>query len=192
LYRLLERAEHLVGFVKDRAFSATAPVPQKGDMESTFGTEHHVDLVQACMRAALVFAYGFLILRLGGRRCFGKWSALDFIISIIIGSCLARVITGEAPIAGTFAAVAVMLALHFLLAWAVSHSETMSRIIEGRTIILSHGAEVDEKVRKAHLVSHADIAEAMRDECLEGLEDLRKTKRLHLEPSGKISVVKRD
>jgi uncharacterized membrane protein YcaP (DUF421 family) len=84
-----------------------------------------------------------------------------------------------------------MLVLHFVLSWAVSRNETMSRIIEGSTIVLSHGTQVDETVRKAHQVSHADMAEAMRGECLDGLEDLPKTKRVHLEPSGKISVVKR-
>ena len=159
-------------------------------MEEVFGTLHHVTLLQECARAALVFAFGFLILRLSGRRTFGKWSALDFMISIIIGSSLARVITGEAPIDGTFSAVAVMVAMHLGLAWGVAHSEGMSNLIEGRTVVLSNGARVDEKIRKAHLVSNIDIAEAIRGECLDGLNDLSKTKCLHLEPSGKISVVK--
>jgi uncharacterized membrane protein YcaP (DUF421 family) len=159
-------------------------------MEQIFGTLHHVDLSQECARAALVFAYGFLILRLSGRRTFGKWSALDFIVSIIIGSSLARVITGEAPIDGTFAAIALMIALHLALSWAVAHSETMSRLIEGTTVVLAEGGMLDERARKIHLVSTADLGEAMRSECLGGLEDLVKTKRLHLEPSGKISVVK--
>jgi uncharacterized membrane protein YcaP (DUF421 family) len=161
-------------------------------MEDIFGMQHHVTLAQECARAALVFIYGFLILRLAGRRSFGKWSALDFIISIIIGSSLARVITGEAPIDGTFAAVALMVAMHWALSWAVAHSETMSRLIEGTTIILSQNGQLDHQVRRKHLISKADLAEAIRGECLAGLEDLPRTKRLHLEPSGKISVVKRE
>jgi uncharacterized membrane protein YcaP (DUF421 family) len=161
-------------------------------MEDIFGMQHHVTLLQECVRAGLVFIYGFVILRLSGRRAFGKWSALDFIISIIIGSSLARVITGEAPIDGTFAAVAVMMAMHLGLSWAVTLSETMSRIIEGSTIVLSKEGQLDERARKTHLVSKTDLAEAMRGECLSGLEDLPKTQRVHLEPSGKISVVKRE
>src|SRR3954452_25140638 len=106
-------------------------------MDEIFGTPHNVNLWQECARAALVFAYGFLVLRFSGRRTFGKWSALDFIVSIIIGSSLARVITGEAPIDGTFAAIALMVSMHLALSWAVSHSETMSRLIEGRTVALA-------------------------------------------------------
>jgi len=159
-------------------------------MEEIFGTVHNVTLGQECARAALVFIYGFLILRISGRRAFGKWSALDFIVSIIVGSSLARVITGEAPIDGTFSAVALMILLHLGLSWAVAHSDTLSRLIEGTTIKLTEGAFIDQKKRKSHLVSNADLDEALRAECLGGLEDLKKTKRLHLEPSGKISVVK--
>jgi len=159
-------------------------------MEQIFGTPHNLNLWQECARAALVFLYGFLILRLSGRRTFGKWSALDFLVSIVIGSSLARVITGDAPIDGTFSAVALMVAMHLALSWGVAHSETISRIFEGTTIVLAHGGKLDDKARKAHLVSIADIGEAMRSECLGGLEDLSQTKRLHLEPSGKISVVK--
>lgn len=159
-------------------------------MESLFGTPHNVTFGQECARAALVFIYGFLVLRLSGRRAFGKWSALDFVVSIIIGSSLARVITGEAPIDGTFSAVAIMILMHLALSWAVAHSDALSRLIEGKTVELSKGVSIDQRVRKSHLVSNADLDEALRAECLGGLEDLGKTKRLHLEPSGKISVVK--
>src|ERR1700712_699528 len=113
-------------------------------MEAIFGTPHNVTLLQECARAALIFIYGFLILRLAGRRSFGKWSALDFIVSIIVGSSLARVITGEAPIDGTFAAVAVMILMHLALSWAVAQSDTMSRLIEGTTIVLSKGEKLDD------------------------------------------------
>lgn len=159
-------------------------------MEHIFGTQHNVNLWQESARAALVFAYGFLVLRITGRRTFGKWSALDFILSVVIGSALARVITGEAAIDGTFLAVAVMVALHLLLAWCAAHNDLLSHLIEGSSVVLSKDGTMDENVRKAHLVSNADVAEAIRGECLGGIEDITKTKRLHLEPSGKISVVK--
>ena len=159
-------------------------------MEQIFGTLHNVSLLQECARAALVFIYGYLILRIAGRRSFGKWAALDFIIQIIVGSALARVITGDATIDGTFVAVAVMMGLHFFLSWAVAHSDTCSHLLEGRTVILAESGQLDQAKRKAHLVSTADLAEALRAECLGGLEDLGKIKRVHLEPSGKISIVK--
>jgi uncharacterized membrane protein YcaP (DUF421 family) len=161
-------------------------------MNGLFGSIHNVTLPQECARAVLVFIYGYVLLRLAGRRSFGKWAALDFIIQIVVGSALARVITGDATIDGTFAATAIMVGMHFCLSWTVAHNDSFSHPLEGRTIVLSEGSHIDQKARKAHLVSTADLGEALRAECLGGLEDLEKTKRLHLEPSGKISVVKKE
>jgi len=49
--------------------------------------------LQECVRTVLVFAYGLLLVRLAGRRIFGKWSALDIIVSIMVGSNLSRALT---------------------------------------------------------------------------------------------------
>ena len=159
-------------------------------MSQLFGTLHNVTVGQECARAALVFIFGYVLLRMAGRRSFGKWAALDFIIQIIVGSALARVITGDATIDGTFLAVLVMVAMHFALSFAVARSERLSHLVEGRTVIFSENCVLDDDKRKAHLVSMADLAEALRAQCLGGIEDLERTKRIHLEPSGKISIVK--
>ena len=70
-------------------------------------------------------------------------------------------ITGEAPIDGTFSAVAIMIAMHWALSWGVAHSDAFSRVIEGTTVELSKGMFVDQDLRKSHLVSNADLDEAL-------------------------------
>jgi uncharacterized membrane protein YcaP (DUF421 family) len=160
-------------------------------VETLFGTEHNVTVLQECARAFLVFLYGFAVLRISGRRTFAKWSALDILVSIIVGSALARVITGDATIEGTFAAVAVMVAMHYALCFALARSEAFSRLIEGETVVLSRGKAIDEYARRKFQISKCDMSEAMREAKLDGLADLEKTVRLHLEPTGKITVVKK-
>ena len=49
-------------------------------------------------------------------RVFGKWSALDIIVSIMVGSNLSRALTGSAPLVGTLAATTLLMALHWVLA----------------------------------------------------------------------------
>src|SRR5690242_20367418 len=89
-------------------------------METIFGvgaqTTMHLEWWQECARAVLIFAYGFILLRLTGRRIFGKWAALDIIVSIIIGSNLSRALTGQAPLGGTLLSTTLLIALHWLLA----------------------------------------------------------------------------
>ncbi|MGN6513764.1 MAG: DUF421 domain-containing protein [Lysobacteraceae bacterium] len=158
-------------------------------LETLLGTTGHLTLVQECTRGLLVFVYGLVVLRIAGRRVFGKWSALDFIVSIVIGSNLSRAITGNAPLWGTLAATTLLLVLHWLLARAAAQSVGLSRLLEGHAIPLGRDGTVDTPALKRHGVSGADIEQALR---AAGLETADGTRLVVLEPSGRISVLRAD
>src|ERR1700748_2179893 len=95
-----------------------------------FGVQNHLTVAQESARAVLIFSYGLLLLRLSGPRMFGHWSALDITITIMVGSALARAMTGSAPLVGTMAAAAVMAALHVILGHWVAHNEKFAHVVE--------------------------------------------------------------
>jgi len=159
-------------------------------MDAIFGVENDLTIAQECARAVVVFVYGLLLLRLSGRRTFGNFSALDVIVSIIVGSALARAMTGSAPFAGTLAAAAVLVVLHVLLAKLVARSSSLSRIIEGQPVRLAQAGRLDDVARLAAMISEADLSGAMRQHGLNGLSDISKVDAVVLEPSGRISVLK--
>lgn len=159
-------------------------------LTAIFGIQDHVSLLQECARAILIFLYGLILLRLSGRRTFGHWSALDIVISIIVGSALGRAMTGSAPLPGTMAAAAVMVGLHVLIASAVASSRRLSRIVEGKPVILIEQGRIDHKARKNAMISECDLAEALRQEGIDGENGLEEVQKMTLEPSGKISVIK--
>ena len=156
-------------------------------METVFGVEHNVSLAQECARAVLIFFYGLALLRLSGRRTFADWSALDVLISIIIGSNLSRALTGSVPLAGTLGASAVLVGLHVLLAHGVARYKSLSAVIEGKPIELGKGGSVDAQKRRRHMVSEGNLMEALRKK---GIEDVRRTERIVIEASGEITVIK--
>lgn len=160
-------------------------------MDAIFGVENDLTLAQECARAVLVFFYGLLLLRLSGRRTFGNFSALDIVVSVIVGSALARAMTGSAPLAGTLAASAVVVALHVFLAKLVARSPSVSRVVEGRPVRLVEGGHLDNAACRTAMISEADLSGAMRQHGLQGLSDIAKVDTVVLEPSGRISVLKR-
>jgi uncharacterized membrane protein YcaP (DUF421 family) len=160
--------------------------------ETIFGIQNHLALSQECARAVLLFFYGLALLRLSGRRTFGQWSALDIVVSIMVGSALARTMTGSAPLPGTMAAAAVLVLLHVALSAIVARNETLSRLVEGGTITLARNGTLDEAARKSHLISRSDLAEALRQQGVDGFLGMDNVKAIELEPSGKISVIKRE
>jgi uncharacterized membrane protein YcaP (DUF421 family) len=159
---------------------------------NVFGVQDHLSTAQESARAILIFGYGLLLLRLSGPRMFGHWSALDIIVSIMIGSALARAMTGGAPLVGTMAAAAVLAILHVVLAHFVARSDWLARIFEGTSSILVDRGKIDHQTRKRQKISLADLHEALREHGIDGEEKVGNVKVMTLEPSGKLSVVKID
>lgn len=158
-------------------------------MEAVFGSGQDLAWHQECARAVLIFVYGLVLVRIAGRRIFGKWSALDIVVSIIIGSNLSRALTGGAPLSGTLVATTLLVALHWVLARLVAFFPAFSRLVEGGSIELARHGTPRDSVRQRYAVSEADLSEALRQS---GVEDIAAARVVTLEPSGKITVLKHD
>src|ERR1700744_6437267 len=133
-----------------------------------FGVQNDLSTAQEAARAVLIFAYGFTLLRLCGPRMFGHWSALDIVISIMVGSALARAMTGSAPLVGTMVAAAVMAFLHVALAHAVARNGQIAHLVEGRSVTLVDHGNIDHAARKRAKISEADLREALREHGIDG------------------------
>ena len=156
-------------------------------IEVVFGTQGHVVWWQECLRAVLIFLYGLALVRLAGRRVFGKLAVLDIIVSFIVGSNLSRALTGSAPLVGTLAATTLLMGLHWVLAQWAARSRRGSRVLEGAAIKLATAGSLDLSKMKRDAISEADLAEALRQS---GVEQVSQTRLVMLEPSGKITVLK--
>jgi len=121
----------------------------------------------------LIFAYGLALVRIAGRRVFERWTALDIIVAMVVGSSLSRVMTGSAALGGTLAAMILLMALHWLLARAAVCWAWASRLLEGVPVVLARGGKAE--------------AEALRQN---GPEAVSGSRLIMLEPSGKITVLK--
>lgn len=146
----------------------------------------HLTWSQECSRAVLIFVYGLFMLRLLGRRIFGKWAALDIVVSMIVGSNLSRALTGTAPLAGTLVATTLLIGLHWCLAQMAARSRRLARLLEGAPIHVVRSGVLDDETRKRQSVTMADIHEAVRQKGLSGIEA---AKGVILEPSGKLAVL---
>ena len=135
----------------------------------------------------MVFIYGLALVRLAGRRVFGKWSAVDIIVSIVVGSNLSRAITGGAELWSTLAATTLLMVLHWILSHAAARWPRLSHLLEGRPIDLARDGRLDERALARHAVSEADLNEALRGS---GLDSVEGTRRVVLEPGGRIDVLK--
>jgi uncharacterized membrane protein YcaP (DUF421 family) len=149
------------------------------------GTQGHVTILQECARAAIVFVWGLLLVRVAGRRIFGRWAALDIVVAMVVGSNLSRAITGNAPFTGTLVATGLMIAIHWVVAHLASRYPAWSFIAEGGPIALVVRGQPCSRALMRYGVSKNDVNEALSEKGLNGLDDVEK---ITLEASGKINV----
>jgi len=126
------------------------------------------------------------MLRCTGRRTFAAWSAIDIVVSIMFGSSMSRVITGNAPMPGTFAAMSLLVLLHWLTARTVAHSQKLSLILEGPPVEIARSGVWNQNARLQEPISQSDLEEALRGS---GIKSVAQARLIVVEPSGKTSVL---
>ena len=143
---------------------------------------------QMSARAVIIFFFGLVLVRAAGKRVFGKWTALDIVVSIVIGSNLSRALTGNSPFVETMIATVVLVAVHSLLIAAGVRIPALGHLLKGRGVRLIEDGEPDLRAMRKHGIGENDLEEALRDA---GLEDASGVRVAYLERNGDISVVKR-
>jgi uncharacterized membrane protein YcaP (DUF421 family) len=144
---------------------------------------------QMSLRGTVIFFFGILLVRLAGKRAFGKASAFDIVLAIIIGSNLSRALTASAPFLPTLAASAALALLHRLLAWVAFETSWLGNLIKGSPRCLVSEGEPQKEAMRASQITEEDLHEALRLHA--GQEDLAGIEASYLERNGDISFVRR-
>jgi uncharacterized membrane protein YcaP (DUF421 family) len=140
---------------------------------------------QMCVRGVLIMLLGLLLIRLFGIRAFGKQSALDILVAIIVGSNFSRALTGNAPFVPTLATTSLIVALFWLLQRLAAHWRMLALILKGNPIVLIQGGESNEAAMRSAGVTNDDIEEAAR---LSGVSTSQRIVVARMERNGKIST----
>ncbi len=141
---------------------------------------------QTSLRALVVFGCGLLLVRIAGKRAFGKWAALDIVLAVIIGSNLSRTITGGAPFWPTIFATLAIVGLHAALSFGAVMWPDLGDWVKGRPARLIQNGKIDHRQLKRHGIGIRDLQQALR---LAGSTDPHDVASAHLERNGEISVV---
>ena len=143
---------------------------------------------QMSIRGVLVFAVGILAVRLASSRAFGKWTPLDIIFAVIVGSNLGRAMTGSAPFLPTVIASLLLVALHALLARASARWSWLSFLVKGGRVQLVRDGRLDKDAMRHAGLGKGDLEMALR---AQGHSDLSRVDCAYLERNGDISVLVR-
>jgi uncharacterized membrane protein YcaP (DUF421 family) len=152
-----------------------------------FGEGSELNALQMGLRAFTLFIIALILIRTSGIRTIGKQSSFDIVVSILLGAVLSRAIVGASPYWSTVFAGFVIVILHRLLAWICLRHSKLGVFLKGEERLLyTDGKFLKENMEKAFLTD-GDLLESVRLQI--NKNSLDSVKEIHLERSGKISVI---
>ena len=144
--------------------------------------------MDAVLRAAIVYLFVFVLLRLTGRRTMGEMDSFDFVLLLIIGEATQQAMLGEDySITHAFLLVLTLVLIDTGMSLLKQRSREAERIVDGVPLALvDDGRPRREFMEKERLVE-SDVLRAAREQ--HGLEELSQVKVAFLEADGKITVI---
>jgi uncharacterized membrane protein YcaP (DUF421 family) len=159
-------------------------------LAAIFGEGKDLSSFQMGMRAAAVFFASLVAVRISGRRSFGQRSSFDYVVAVLFGATLSRVIVGASPAIPTVIASLVIVSLHRVLAWACVHSRRLESLVVGVERELFRDGSFNERQLSEALITRADVLETVRKEL--GTQSLEGVSIAILERNGEISLIKKE
>jgi len=141
------------------------------------------------LRASAIFLLLFVLLRLFGKRQLGQMTPFEFVALIVVGDFVQQAIThNDFSVTAGILAVTTFGFWSLVLGWVSFRSGTMRRLLEGQPRILIQDGKMLDKVLQRDKITEAEVLSEMR---LSGIAQLDDVQWGILEPSGKISFLKR-
>ena len=153
-----------------------------------FGEGRDLDCLQMSCRAIVAFFETLILIRIAGIRTFGKKSAFDNVIIIMLGSILSRVVVGASPFLPTTVACLAFVLVHWLLAWLSLYNDTIGRWVKGEKSSLFKDGRPNARNMRRSRISEKDLEEGLRLRIND--ETFEQVKEIFIERNGEISVVK--
>jgi uncharacterized membrane protein YcaP (DUF421 family) len=142
------------------------------------------------LRATVLFAIVYLLLRLLGKRELGQLSPFDVVMLVTMGDLIQQGVThNDFSITGASLAIATFAFWSLVLGWITYLSPRLERMLDGEPrVIICDGRVLRENLRRDQLTL-GEIESEMR---LAGIASVQDVAWGIIEPNGKISFIGRD
>jgi uncharacterized membrane protein YcaP (DUF421 family) len=141
------------------------------------------------IRAAVIFAFLYLLMRMLGRRELSSMEPFDIILLVVIGDLVQQGVTqSDYSVTGALLAVSTIALLTVLVSWSSYRFGKLRPVLAGEPIVLIGDGELIEKNLRRQRLTVEEVESEARIEQINSLEDVRWA---ILETNGQISFVEK-
>ena len=147
------------------------------------------ELLMTAARAAAVYAFMLVVIRLLGKRTVGNFSAFDLLVALMLGEVVDELIYGDVMMLQGAVAILTLALLQYANSWLSYASPKLGAVLEGPPTVLVRCGRFDRRGMRQERMSEDDVRAELR---LRGIDDLGEVKLAMVEPDGAVSVLKED
>ena len=145
--------------------------------------------MEIVVRASVIFAFLFVLTRGLKKRSLGDLAPFELLLLMTVGDIVQQGITQEDfSVTGSVIAVSTFGFWVSVLTWLSWRSDRARRVIDGVPIVLVRDGATIDAAMALEQMPLAEVEEAARQAGVADLDDVRLA---ILEPSGRISIIKR-
>jgi uncharacterized membrane protein YcaP (DUF421 family) len=142
------------------------------------------------LRAAIVYVFLLVILRLTGRRQAGQLAPFDLVLLLVLSNAVQNAMNaGDNTVGAGLILAGTLIALNWGVGTLTARNATAERIIEGEPQILILDGKIYRDALRREEMSDLELKAALRQAGCESAEDVRIAV---LENNGAISVIRRE
>jgi uncharacterized membrane protein YcaP (DUF421 family) len=142
------------------------------------------------VRAALVYGFLFLLIRVGGKKHVGDLAPFDLVVLLILSETVqSALISDDKSLIGGLISAATLIGIVQVVGYVSWRSKKAERLFEGVPRILVRNGRVCRDVMSAERVTHSELVEALRRE---GCATLTNVRFAVLENDGSITIGRRE
>jgi len=145
-----------------------------------------IGVPELILRAVLVYAFIFVLLRVIGRKHVGELAPFDIIVLLILSDSVQNsLIANETSVTAGLISAASLFGVNQIVGYISAGSKRAERVLEGKPRILVRNGVVRKDVLAREQISVSELVEALRRE---GCSSLTKVRYAILENDGHISI----
>ncbi|MGH9712475.1 MAG: DUF421 domain-containing protein [Candidatus Acidiferrales bacterium] len=146
-------------------------------------------VAEKIIRALIVYFFMLIMFRLLGKRQVGQMTPFDLIVLLMLSNVLQNAMIGpDNSVVGGLIGASSILAVNWVISRVTFDSPRLERAIEGVPTVLVHDGRIVETNLRRETLSKEDLMSNLRSQ---GCFHLAEVETAVLEPSGKISLLKK-
>ena len=140
-------------------------------------------------RAAIVYVFLIVLLRVTGKRQVGQLAPFDLVLLLVLSNAVQNSIIGsDGSLPGGLISAGTLVGLNYLVGALTYRSRKVEDLIEGRPQVLIHDGRLYEDVLAGAKITRHELHAALRQA---GCSEVEEVKTAMLEINGAISVLPR-